>query len=190
MNGDIEARLARVEAEFQIRALPAGYAIALDTRDEARLASLYADDMPHDEGVGPGGAGEAARIMPMLTRFYRSFHFVGTHLIEFDSDTTATGFTYGFAQHEDGDRWFEMAICYRDAYKLHHGKWLFARRRHLEVLYYADMDQGPGGTGPYNRVPPWGDGSDDRVIWPKTMPTWNKWWDERPEMRALRTKHP
>lgn len=190
MSGDLEARLARVEAELQIRALASGYAIALDTRDMARLASLYAPDMPHDPADAPGGAGEAARIEPVLTGFYRTFHFVGTHLIEFDTPTSATGFAYGFAQHEVVDKWYEMAICYRDSYKLHEGRWLFARRRQLDVLYYADMNRGPGGAGPYNRVPPWTDRVDPRVVWPKSMPSWDKWWDERPDLRDQRTAFP
>jgi uncharacterized membrane protein len=184
----LEGRLAKVEAELAIRNLVSNYAIALDTRDMDKLASLYDPELPGDPDWGPGGQGEAARISVTMKKFYRTFHTVFTQVVELTSPTTATGVVYTLAQHELGERWIEMAICYRDFYVLRGERWLFAQRRELRKLYLADMERGP--TGPYDRLPQMSE-TDPRVTWPHAAPSWSQFWSRvSDEDRAKLTRFP
>jgi hypothetical protein len=54
---------------------------------------------------------------------------VGNHLIDFSDAVHATGSVYCRGQIQDGERWIEQAIHYRDSYERRDGEWLFVATR-------------------------------------------------------------
>jgi SnoaL-like domain len=142
VNGlSIEARLAAVEARLEIGQLPIRYAMAVDARDIDAWVGLWEPDVD----CGRRGRGrEALRtiLAPMVTSFYRSIHLVCGHRIELITDDTARGKTYCRAEHEIGDRYIVMGICYDDEYRRVDGEWFFSRRRE-QHWYAADVLERP-----------------------------------------------
>ncbi|MGP3791590.1 nuclear transport factor 2 family protein [Pseudomonas sp. B392_1p] len=138
------ARLERVEAQLAIGQLPARYALAVDGRDLDALAELFAEDVD----CGRWGKGREAlknfyASESILQAFYRSVHQICGQTLEFQDAEHATGTVYCRAEHEDGEHWVVMAICYFDQYQRHDGRWYFVRRdeRHW---YSTDWQQRPG----------------------------------------------
>ena len=123
---------------------PIRYALAVDGRDLDAWVGLFEPDVEH----GPARAAAARRcatyIEPQLRWFYRSIHQIVGHRIEIVDDDTATGAVYCRAEHEVGDRWIVMAICYFDDYRRVDGEWLFARRAEKH-WYAADVLERPAG---------------------------------------------
>ena len=102
-----------------------------------------------DVDMGRHGTGrEALRryIDPMVRRFYRSVHQICGHRIELTTKDTATGAVYCRAEHEVGEEWIVMAICYFDEYARVDGEWFFSRRRERH-WYAADATSTPQSQG-------------------------------------------
>src|SRR5262245_6422645 len=104
MTDILEARLAKVEAELAIRNLVAAYAVAIDTRDMAKLASLYSPEAKAESGQSLP-ASEAKRIGDALQASYRTFHAVCGQVVELTSPSAAVGSVYCLARSEERDRW-------------------------------------------------------------------------------------
>ena len=146
----LAARLERVEAHLAIQQLAIRYAMAVDARDLDAWVGCFRPDVD----MGRHGTGrEALRcyIDPMVRRFYRSVHQICGHRIELAEDPDratgpadratgpadratgpadrATGAVYCRAEHEVGQEWIVMAICYFDEYARVDGEWFFSRRR-------------------------------------------------------------
>jgi hypothetical protein len=137
----VEQRLAAVEARLEIGQLPIRYALAVDGRDIDAWIGLFEPEV----NCGRFGRGrEVLRgiITPMVVNFYRSIHQICGHRIELLSEDTARGKTYCRAEHEDGERFIVMAICYDDEYRRVDGEWFFARRRE-QHWYAADLLERP-----------------------------------------------
>jgi SnoaL-like protein len=137
----IEARLAAVEARLEIGQLPVRYALAVDGRDIDAWLGVWEPDVD----CGRHGRGrEVLRsiLTPMVTTFYRSIHLICGHRIELLTEDTARGNTYCRAEHEVGDRFIAMAICYFDDYRKVGGEWFFSRRRERH-WYAADVLERP-----------------------------------------------
>ena len=70
--------------------------------------------------------------------FYRTMHQVVAYAIDLIDADHATGKVYTRAEHERGDEWIDMALCYVDRYERRDGTWLFASRSlhplHVSVL--------------------------------------------------------
>jgi ketosteroid isomerase-like protein len=138
---DLERRLARQEAYQEIRLLVSRYALALDSRDVASLASLFVEDVT----VGDGRHGRealAAWFDPILRPYRTTFHLVGNHIIDFVDDDHATGVVYCRPEHEVGDLWVVMPMQYWDRYERQGGHWYFRSRRPV-VFYAADVLEHP-----------------------------------------------
>ena len=108
-------RIERIEAHLAIQQLAIRYAMAVDARDMEAWVRCFRPDVD----MGRHGTGrEALRryIDPMVRRFYRSVHQICGHRIELTTQDTATGAVYCRAEHEAGDEWIVMAICYFDEY--------------------------------------------------------------------------
>jgi hypothetical protein len=169
---DLALRLDRVESRLAIQQLPIRYAIAVDGRDVDTWVSLFIPDVR----VGRDAFGREvlrAHITPMLRTFRRSVHQICGHRIDLDDDDDdlATGAVYCRAEHEVGDRWIVMAICYLDDYRRVDGAWLFARRREKH-WYAADINEHPQAVGFdswHGESPPL----------PEAFPTWPRFWSNQ-----------
>ena len=75
-----------------------------------------------------------------------SILFVGNHLIDFADADHATGGVYCRGQIQDGERWIEQAIHYRDSYERRDGVWLFVRRVH-RLWYGVETAERPLAAG-------------------------------------------
>jgi hypothetical protein len=138
-------RVERIEAQLAIGQLAVRYAMAVDSRDIDDWVGCFRPDVD----MGRHGTGrEALRryIDPMVRRFYRSVHQICGHRIELAGRDRATGAVYCRAEHEVGDRWIVMAICYFDDYARLDGEWFFSRRRERH-WYAADVTQRPQSVG-------------------------------------------
>jgi len=167
MTLDLDTRLDRVESQLAIGQLPIRYAMAVDGRDLDALVRLFVPDVQ----VGRERFGREelrAWIEPQLRTFRRSIHQILGHRIEFDDSEHAHGAVYCRAEHEVGDRWIVMAICYFDTYLRIDGEWLFARRRE-EHWYAADIDEHPQAVGFYS----W---HEQTPRLPERFPTWDAFW--------------
>jgi hypothetical protein len=138
------ARIERIESQLAIGQLPPRYALAVDSRDLDALVALFVPDVD----CGRWGKGrDALRAFydPTLRQFYRSQHQIVGHVIELDAEDPdrASGKVYCRAEHEDGDKWVVMAICYFDVYERHGGQWCF-RSRDERHWYSSDVLDRPG----------------------------------------------
>jgi hypothetical protein len=127
-------------ARSDIGQLAQRYAVAVDSKDIAMLASLF---------MAPEGSDRAAFRQEVVQRFTAnlakvrlSFMNVGTHLIEDVGDTSATGLVYCKAEFVVADEWLEQAVLYRDTYACRDGSWYFAERIH-ELWYGAPRGLNP-----------------------------------------------
>jgi hypothetical protein len=77
------------------------------------------------------------RIPKGLSRYDRTFHFVGNHVVTLGGDE-ATGDVYCFAHHITGTNDFIMAIRYEDVYARTPDGWRIASRD-LRLLWTADQ---------------------------------------------------
>jgi hypothetical protein len=161
-------RLDRIESSLAIQQLPMRYALAVDGRDIEAWLSLF----PQDVDCGRHGRGrEALRktIEGPLATFYRSVHQICGQAFDFQDADHASGHVYCRAEHEDGERWIVMAICYFDDYVRQDGRWFFARRRERH-WYTADIAERP--RAPFNAWP----GHDLPPTLPDAFPTWAGFW--------------
>jgi ketosteroid isomerase-like protein len=121
-----------------LRAVAARYAAAVDRRDCGLLRSAFTDDavllVPTSAGkrgeIELRGHDEIVTIIELLSRYPRTFHFLGQ--ARFDVSVAATsGELYCIAHHitQGGDRDLVMYIRYQDVYRPDNGgDWLIARR--------------------------------------------------------------
>ncbi|TDU01747.1 SnoaL-like protein [Streptomyces sp. 846.5] len=165
---DLADRIDRVESRQAIGQLPIRYALAVDSRDLDAWVGCFRPDVD----MGRHGSGrEALRryIEPQLRGFHRSVHQICGHRVELVDADQATGSVYCRAEHEVGDRWVVMAICYRDDYVRLDGEWYFSRRRE-QHWYAADVTERPQAVG----FRGW-EGSGAPSL-PDGFPTWAPFW--------------
>lgn len=182
----LEERLDRVESTLAIQQLPIRYALAVDGRDLDAWVNLFIEDV----NCGRRGSGrETLRsiIEPTLANFYRSQHLICGHRIDFQDADNATGAVYCRAEHEDGENWVIMAICYFDTYARRNGEWFFARR--MEKHWYAadvlDRPKGPN----FSQWP--GQPEIPEPTLPADFPQWRGFWERAgAKMEEIRTHHP
>jgi hypothetical protein len=179
-NPGLAERVERIEARLAIQQLPIRYAMAVDARDVDAWLNCFRPDVD----MGRHGTGRAALrryIDPMLRRFYRSVHLICGHRIELAGPDWATGAVYCRAEHEVGDQWIVMAICYFDEYARVDGEWFFSRRRERH-WYAADVTGTPQSAG----FAGW-DGS-SRPALPGEFASWARFWDGDDRAATLTTE--
>lgn len=168
---DLATRLTAVEDRLAIQQLPIRYALAVDGRDIDSWVGLFVPDVD----CGRHGRGrEALRnlITPQLRTFYRSIHLICGHRVELIDAVTARGKTYCRAEHEVGEQWEVMAICYDDRYAKVEGEWLFQRR--VEQHWYtADQLSRPQDAEGYVD---WH--TEVKPALPHVFPTWKPFWSD------------
>ena len=174
---DLIGRLDRIESQLAIGQLPIRYAIAVDSRNlDAWLACFRPDvDMGRR---GRGREALRAYIEPLVRGFYRSIHQICGHRVEFADRDHATGVVYCRAEHEVGDRWIVMAICYLDDYVRVDGEWYLSRRREKH-WYAADTTERPQAVG----FSGW-DGAGEPSL-PAGFPSWGPFWNDDPSVSEL-----
>ena len=165
----LAGRIERIEAYLAIQQLAIRYAMAVDARDLDAWVGSFRPDVD----MGRHGTGrEALRryLDPMVRRFYRSVHQICGHRIELTAKDTATGAVYCRAEHEVGQEWIVMAICYFDEYARVDGEWFFSRRRERHS-YAADVTRTPQSAG----FAGWAGSSQPKL--PAEFASWAPFWD-------------
>jgi SnoaL-like domain len=162
-------RVERIEAHLAIKQLAVRYAMAVDARDVDAWLQCFRPDVD----MGRYGTGRDALrryIDPLLRRFYRSVHQICGHRIELTGLDQATGAVYCRAEHEVGEEWIVMAICYFDEYARVDGEWFLSRRRERH-WYAADVTRTPQSRG----FAGWA-GSAEPAL-PAEFASWARFWD-------------
>lgn len=134
--GPIESRLRRLEDRQELSDLIARYGPAVDDRDGAAIAELFAEDSVFDTvaGVMRGRDQVVAYYLERLSQFGVSFHYPHTQTVEFDGDDRAHGLVTAHAEMASGNEAFWVALRYHDEYVREDGRWRFAVRR-VQQLY-------------------------------------------------------
>jgi len=171
--GDGMTPIERVVARDEIRQLAFRYALAIDSRDLDLLVSLFVPDVRVGRGA-PGRAALRTFFADSLGAIGVSILFVGNHLIDFESKDAASGVVYCRGQIQDGERWIEQAIQYRDTYARRDGAWLFERREHL-LWYGVETAERPLAQEPAD----WPARHAGRGTLPEAWPAWGAFWKER-----------
>lgn len=185
MTDDLLARVDRIESHLAIQQLPIRYALAVDGRDLDAWVNLFIEDVDCGR-FGKGREALKSFIAPAVQGFYRSQHQICGHRIEFVDADHATGAVYCRAEHEDGDNWVVMAICYFDTYERRDGTWYFVRRKE-QHWYAADMLERPSGPNFSN----WPGQDTPAPRLPEAFPAWKGFWEAAGEQVVrLRTKFP
>jgi ketosteroid isomerase-like protein len=164
--------IERVVARDEIRQLACRYALATDSRNLDELVELFVEDVQ----VGPDTFGRPALRANFETQLRGvgvTILFVGNHLIDFESDALARGHVYCRAEIQDGDRWIQQAILYRDLYRRDQDRWLFVRRNH-RLWYGAEAASNPLAQEPAN----WPQNHSGRGTLPEEWETWGEFWRE------------
>jgi uncharacterized protein (TIGR02246 family) len=163
-------RIDRLESGLAIQQLPSRYAMAVDARDLDAFVALFVDDVD----CGRYGKGRDALrrfIEPALRTFYRSQHQVCGQVVDFIDADHAKGQVYCRAEHEDGDRWIVMTICYFDRYERRDGRWYFARRSEKH-WYSSDLLERPHGPDFQH----WDRWAERKPELPQAFATWSRFW--------------
>lgn len=162
--------LERLVGRDEIRQLAYRYAWAIDARDLDALVALFVPDVQ----VGRDASGRDAlrdSFDASLRDIGVSILFVGNHLIDFQDPDHATGVVYCRGQIQDGERWIEQAIQYRDRYERRAGEWRFVRRHHV-LWYGVETAERPLDQPPAN----WPERHVGRGTVPEDQETWRRFW--------------
>jgi ketosteroid isomerase-like protein len=145
---DIESRIARLEAESQIRGLIARYCFTIDDRELPAIAALFTDDA---RVASEDGVMEARGIDAIMAQYHGRFavlgpgaHYMHDVAIDFpDTDPDrAIGRVSGHAELWRRDRMMVAGLRYRDAYRRTLAGWRFAERV-ISFLYYVPIEDYP-----------------------------------------------
>jgi len=132
-----EQRLARLEDIEQIRRLVLDYKTALDGKDTAAYAALFAEDgvlwcTPELVAQGPAAIKQLVDGMSgsLLTEAVGTdFHVISDHRIDVDGDRGRGTLTWMyFTIGDDGAPRLTKFGHYSDEYVRERGRWRFARR--------------------------------------------------------------
>jgi hypothetical protein len=167
-------RIERMESLAEIQQLPVRYALALDSRDLQTLVRLF----PADVRVGRDHSGrEALRawFLDSMSKVRTTVHFVGNHIIDFESADRARGVVYcrDEVEYPDTGEWQIGMLQYHDTYRREDGEWVFERRKFLRWYQVDALDRPAAGAG----IDPDTDPITTANL-PDAFPTWAQFWDE------------
>jgi ketosteroid isomerase-like protein len=152
--GNMEQRIARLEARAEIRELVARYCFTIDERDIAGIGQCFTRDCSFRSIDGVMNAvGREAVIAQFHGRFSvlgPSNHFTHDHTVEFDGSDAqrARGVVNSHAEVVRNDAPMLAALRYHDEYRHEEGRWRFQSRT-LAFFYYlrpADYLEAMGGA--------------------------------------------
>lgn len=153
---DLEARIARLEAESQIRQLVARYCFHIDDRDIAALRTLFTEDATLRSA---DGVMNATGIDAIIAQYHGRFdalgpghHFMHDIMLDFAGDGTREvhGRVIGHAELWRNGRMMVVALRYADVYRNTADGWKFAKRE-IQFLYYVPVEDYPGILGHADR---------------------------------------
>lgn len=171
----LEARVARLEAESQIRGLIARYCFTIDDRDLDGIAALFAEDAVVRSADGVMNAKGRAAIMEQYRGRFAVLgpgqHVMHDVALEFVGDGTreASGMVSGHAELWRKETMMVTALRYHDRYRNTDDGWKFAERV-ISFLYYVPLSDYPGILGvrdrnrAYDRPGP--------ADYPEALPSW------------------
>jgi ketosteroid isomerase-like protein len=145
---DIEARVARLEAESQIRGLIARYCFTIDDRDLPAVARLFTDDA---RVASEDGVMEARGLQAIMDQYHGRFsvlgpgaHYMHDAAIDFSNadPDVATGRVSGHAELWRRNQMMVASLRYRDRYRRTPVGWRFAERI-IGFLYYVSVEDYP-----------------------------------------------
>jgi hypothetical protein len=159
-----------IDLVLPIQQLTARYALAIDSRNVALIASLFAEQS-HFGKWGTGQEGARKFYEWAWTRFKRSVHLVTNVVVTPISDTEARGIVYSHNEHElvDGT-WDEAKLAYFDTYVRENGSWLFLKR--ATRFWYLETPAGRELGNPTTVKSAKGS-----VGVPEAWPTWGEFWE-------------
>lgn len=170
---NLESRIARLEAESQIRQLVARYSFDIDDRRVEAVRSLFADDAVLRSADGVMNASGVDAIMRQFDGRFAvlgpGHHVMHDIQIDFESDTTARGRVSGHAELWRGGRMMVAALRYADRYRQTPRGWKFAERV-ISFLYYVPVERYPGILGTRNRNHAYADPLP--ADFPESLPDW------------------
>ena len=129
----LEARVGRMEAQLQIEAVLADYAMGIDERDAARWLSAFHDDAVFDVDYPQAvlrGHEEIENWVREAWRFQTISHLTGNHHITLVDETSGHGLGRGLGlfKIEDGSVVLATARL-EDRYEKRAGVWKLSFRR-------------------------------------------------------------
>ena len=145
---DIEHRLARLEAEAQIRQLVARYCFSIDDRLRPEIAALFTEDATVRSADGVMNSTGVDAIMEMYEGRFRALgpgaHYMHDVQIDFVGDGTqeAHGRVSGHAELERNGQMMVCGMRYRDTYRNTPQGWRF-HVREISFLYYVPIGEYP-----------------------------------------------
>lgn len=146
---DVETRIARLEAEADIRRLVSRYSFDVDDRDLAAIVGLFTPDATVRSADGEMmAAGHDAIIAMYQQRFSvlgPGAHYTHDHWIDLSDfwGGRASGRVTGHAELERNGEMMVCALRYDDAYRVSEQGWQFAERL-IQFLYYVPVADYPG----------------------------------------------
>jgi uncharacterized protein (TIGR02246 family) len=173
MTDDLTARLQRVADELEIRNLVARYVFAIDDRDLATVADLFAPDGVFRSVDGVMNARGRETVVEQFKGRYSvlgaSNHVTHDHLVTVHSPTRATGLVSAHAELWRKGEMMVTALRYADTYVRTDGAWRFAERT-LSFLYYAPLSEYRDILGRRNRNLAYDEPKP--ADYPEGLPTW------------------
>ena len=144
---DLDARVARLEAESAIRQLIARYCFTIDDRRRDDVAALFAEDAEVSSADGVMNARGLPAIMAMYEGRFSALgagaHYMHDVALDFEGPYSATGLVSGHAEVVRNGQMMVVALRYHDRYVRTPAGWRFARRQ-INFLYYVPAEDYPG----------------------------------------------
>ena len=175
---DFETRLARLEAEADIRDLVSRYSFDIDDREIDRIALLFTEDAAVRSADGMMNAIGRAQIISM---YKARFDVLGpgahyTHDLVLDlsdlADGEASGRVSGHAELARNGAMMVCALRYEDRYRRTADGWKI-QLREISFLYYVPVDQYPGILLEHDRNRAYAEPKP--ADFPEGRPTWEVW---------------
>lgn len=171
----LEDRIARLEAESQIRQLIARYCFTIDDRDLDGIRALFAHDATLKSA---DGVMNATGVDAIMEQYHGRFdvlgpghHFMHDVQIDFvgDGKSEATGRVIGHAELWRAGKMMVTAIRYADKYRNTDDGWKFAERT-ISFLYYVPISEYPDILATPNRNHAYAEPKP--ADFPETLPSW------------------
>lgn len=144
--GDLEARIRRLEDRAEITELVNRYALAVDDRDWAAIAQMYARDSVFDSVMGrfEGRDAVVAYYRDRTEQFGATFHVPHNVSLSFGGSGRADGIVAAHAELAIDHQTVMIALRYLDAYVHEEGSWRFLERQvqQLYAMPLADLHTG------------------------------------------------
>lgn len=171
----LENRIAKLEAEAQIRQLVARYCFYIDDREIDRIGTLFTEDATLRSA---DGVMNATGIDAIIEQYHGRFaalgpghHFMHDVQIDFigDDAAEATGRVSGHAELWRRGQMMVTALRYKDSYRNTSEGWKFADRT-ISFLYYVPIAHYSNILGTPNRNLAYDEARP--ADFPEALPSW------------------